>query len=153
MAANTSLTPTDLLSHSESLVPSVNFSDPMDISEYISHQLGPPHLALQTLIPLTVIYGIIFTLGFLGNISTCLVVFKYKYMQTPTNVYLSNLAISDLVTGCIAMEANACKQTYKKIDDLNRGLEAAWDDIPVQIVRAAVDAVPTRLRALIRARR
>ena len=36
--------------------------------------------------------------GVLGNVATICVILKNKYMHTPTNVYLANLAISDLLT-------------------------------------------------------
>jgi neuromedin U receptor 2 len=47
---------------------------------------------------ISVVYATIFVVGVLGNVSTILVILKNKYMHTPTNVYLANLAISDLLT-------------------------------------------------------
>ena len=69
-----------------------------DEAAYISKHLGDQHLPLTTIIPITVVYSIIFIVGVLGNVSTISVILKNKYMHTPTNVYLANLAISDLLT-------------------------------------------------------
>jgi len=69
-----------------------------DIAEYIASRLGAQHLPLTTIIPISVVYATIFVVGVLGNVSTILVILKNKYMHTPTNVYLANLAISDLLT-------------------------------------------------------
>lgn len=44
-----------------------------------------------------VIYTIIFVLGLLGNLIVCLVVIKNKAMQTVTNLFISNLALSDIL--------------------------------------------------------
>ena len=69
-----------------------------DEATYIAQHLGAQHLPLTTIIPITVVYSIIFIVGVLGNVSTICVILKNKYMHTPTNVYLANLALSDLLT-------------------------------------------------------
>lgn len=69
-----------------------------DKATYIARHLGAQHLPLTTIIPISVVYSIIFIVGVLGNVSTICVILKNKYMHTPTNVYLANLAISDLLT-------------------------------------------------------
>lgn len=74
-----------------------------DIPTYIAQHLGAQHLPLTTIVPISVVYAIIFVLGVLGNVSTICVILKNKYMHTPTNVYLANLAISDLLTHLVAM--------------------------------------------------
>eukprot|EP00095_Tigriopus_kingsejongensis_P007079 snap_masked-scaffold3566_size8204-processed-gene-0.0 protein:Tk07079 transcript:snap_masked-scaffold3566_size8204-processed-gene-0.0-mRNA-1 annotation:"g-protein coupled octopamine" len=77
----------------------MNVSDEIpDLSTYIEQRLGPRHLPLTTIVPMTVVYLFIFVFGLFGNLSTCLVIVRNKYMHTPTNVYLANLAISDLLT-------------------------------------------------------
>jgi hypothetical protein len=48
-------------------------------------------------IPITVIYVIIFVTGFVGNISTCIVISRNKSMHTATNYYLFSLAVSDFM--------------------------------------------------------
>lgn len=43
-----------------------------------------------------IIYTIIFVLGVLGNLLVCFVVIRNKAMQTVTNLFISNLALSDI---------------------------------------------------------
>lgn len=44
-----------------------------------------------------VIYTVIFVLGLIGNILVCFVVVRNKAMQTVTNLFISNLALSDIL--------------------------------------------------------
>lgn len=44
-----------------------------------------------------VIYTVIFVLGLLGNLLVCFVVIRNKAMQTVTNLFISNLAMSDIL--------------------------------------------------------
>ena len=69
-----------------------------DIDDFLLQSLGPRRLPLNWLIPLTVVYSIIFLTGIVGNICTCLVIARNQYMQTATNCYLFNLAIADMMT-------------------------------------------------------
>ena len=48
------------------------------------------------------------------------------------------------------LEDKACKKTWKNLDELKRALTLAWDEIPMETVRAAVEAVPKRLRQIIK---
>uniref|UniRef100_A0A7E4W2W9 G_PROTEIN_RECEP_F1_2 domain-containing protein n=1 Tax=Panagrellus redivivus TaxID=6233 RepID=A0A7E4W2W9_PANRE len=68
-----------------------------DVTKHVSDNLGdrcvPPSLVLPTVI----IYGLILILGVGGNLCTCLVIAKNKYMHSATNFYLFSLAISDLL--------------------------------------------------------
>lgn len=64
--------------------------DPTDI-------FGPQRDSLFIVIPITIIYSVIFFTGVLGNIFTCLVIVRNKSMHTATNYYLFSLAISDLL--------------------------------------------------------
>uniref|UniRef100_X2B220 G-protein coupled receptors family 1 profile domain-containing protein n=1 Tax=Capitella teleta TaxID=283909 RepID=X2B220_CAPTE len=59
--------------------------------------MGAKHPEYYKLIPVTVIYCVIFITGLIGNISTCVVIARNRYMQTATNYYLFNLAIADLL--------------------------------------------------------
>ncbi|XP_068153369.1 pyrokinin-1 receptor isoform X1 [Drosophila tropicalis] len=59
--------------------------------------LGPQRDSLNIVIPVTVIYGLIFFTGVVGNISTCIVIKKNRSMHTATNYYLFSLAISDFM--------------------------------------------------------
>jgi len=61
-------------------------------------QLGPRHLPYSSLIPMTVVYVLIFIAGMVGNCATCIVIAKNAYMQTATNYYLFNLAVADMLT-------------------------------------------------------
>ncbi|XP_018323317.1 pyrokinin-1 receptor-like [Agrilus planipennis] len=65
--------------------------------ELTSSPFGPKRDSLAVVIPITIIYVIIFIGGIVGNISTCLVVARNKKMHTATNYYLFSLAISDLL--------------------------------------------------------
>lgn len=58
---------------------------------------GPKRDSLYIVIPMTVIYAIIFLTGVIGNVSTCIVIAKNKSMHTATNYYLFSLAVSDLL--------------------------------------------------------
>lgn len=67
--------------------------------QYIESLLGPQRaLSLSWLIPLTFIYIMILILGVAGNLITILVILRFRYMQTITNLYLCNLAFTDLIT-------------------------------------------------------
>jgi hypothetical protein len=46
------------------------------VSLYIEQRLGARHLPLSTIIPITAVYACIFVVGVLGNVSTCLVIFR-----------------------------------------------------------------------------
>lgn len=49
------------------------------------------------MIILIMIYAVIFILGVLGNVVTCIVIAKNKSMHTAVNFYLFSLAVSDLL--------------------------------------------------------
>jgi len=52
---------------------------------------------LPVVIPITVIYILILVTGLLGNVITCVVIIRSRYLHTTTNYYLFSLAISDLL--------------------------------------------------------
>lgn len=58
---------------------------------------GPKRDPPSTVIPMTLIYTVILVTGVVGNICTCVVIARNKYMHTATNYYLFSLAISDLL--------------------------------------------------------
>lgn len=62
-----------------------------------SEMLGPKRDPLYIVIPITVMYLVIFVTGVIGNISTCIVISRNKSMHTATNYYLFSLAMSDLL--------------------------------------------------------
>lgn len=67
---------------------------------YSSHPISydyPVRDSLYIVIPLTVIYSLIFLTGMVGNVITCVVISRNKSMHTATNYYLFSLAVSDLL--------------------------------------------------------
>ncbi|XP_043253428.1 neuropeptides capa receptor-like [Colletes gigas] len=66
-------------------------------SEYLNVILGPKYLPLSMVLPITLVYVVIFVSGVVGNITTCIVIRKHPNMQTTPNCYLFNLAVSDLL--------------------------------------------------------
>lgn len=48
-------------------------------------------------IPMTVVYLILLITGVIGNVCTCIVIARNRYMHTATNYYLFSLAVSDLL--------------------------------------------------------
>ncbi|XP_013783945.2 pyrokinin-1 receptor-like [Limulus polyphemus] len=59
--------------------------------------MGPKRKTLFFVVPMTLVYVSILVTGAVGNICTCGVIAKNKYMHTATNYYLFSLAISDLL--------------------------------------------------------
>ncbi|XGW33702.1 hypothetical protein V3C99_017823, partial [Haemonchus contortus] len=50
------------------------------------------------------------------------------------------------------LESKACSMQHHTIDSLKRDLLRAWEEIPLEYLRATVDDFPSRLRACVRAR-
>ncbi|KAG1930432.1 neuropeptide Y receptor type [Pimephales promelas] len=48
-------------------------------------------------------YGLIFSLCMLGNLLVCFIVLKNRQMRTVTNIFILNLAISDLLVGILCL--------------------------------------------------
>ncbi|KAJ6225185.1 hypothetical protein RDWZM_003730 [Blomia tropicalis] len=59
--------------------------------------LGPIRDPLWTAVPMTILYILILVTGVIGNLVTCAVIVRNRYMHTATNYYLFSLAISDLL--------------------------------------------------------
>ncbi|GFN84739.1 neuromedin-u receptor 1 [Plakobranchus ocellatus] len=81
----------------------VNFSIVSE-HEYLEFYLGKRYLSNAIMITLMIIYSIIFFTGVVGNLCTCLVITRNRFLHTATNYYLFSLAISDMLTlflGCI----------------------------------------------------
>jgi hypothetical protein len=66
------------------------------VEEYLVRMLGPKHLPLAVVLPITIIYVTIFVSGVVGNVAVCVVIARNKSMRTATNYYLFSLAVSDL---------------------------------------------------------
>lgn len=71
--------------------------DNATIREFLELRLGPQHILLPIVIPLTILYVVVFVSGVVGNVTVCLVIARNSHFQTPTNYYLFSLAISDLL--------------------------------------------------------
>lgn len=63
----------------------------------LTESLGAQRDPLAIVVPVTVVYCLIFLTGVVGNISTCIVIKKNRSMHTATNYYLFSLAISDFM--------------------------------------------------------
>lgn len=71
--------------------------DNFDVWRYLEQTLEPRRDDLPTVITITFIYCVLFCTGVFGNVCTCIVIAKNKFMHTATNYYLFNLAVADLV--------------------------------------------------------
>nr|AFW03969.1 putative periviscerokinin/Cap2b receptor [Ixodes scapularis] len=74
-----------------------SLDDNATIREYLELRLGPQHILLPIVIPLTILYVVVFVSGVVGNVTVCLIIARNSHFQTPTNYYLFSLAISDLL--------------------------------------------------------
>ena len=64
--------------------------------QYLESYMGQQRIwGLPLTITITIIYCGVFFSGGIGNICTCIVVIRNRYMHTATNYYLLNLAVSD----------------------------------------------------------
>lgn len=72
-----------------------NFSNSTDSTSTTRNNENIYRDPLSIIVPITVIYAIIFIAGILGNVITCVVIATNKTMHTATNYYLFNLAVSD----------------------------------------------------------
>ena len=67
--------------------------------QFLEEVLGSEHKygKIQVWFP-SILYPIISLLGIPGNILTCLSIYKIPYMRTPSNFFIFNLALSDLLS-------------------------------------------------------
>ena len=94
--------------------------------DLLEDYLGPSRAqGLPETILLTVIYCIILISGIIGNVCTCIVIYKNQYMRTATNYYLFSLAISDVLTlilgKCLEFLFQGCHQCfclYMKLENI-----------------------------------
>ncbi|XP_063233068.1 neuropeptides capa receptor-like [Bacillus rossius redtenbacheri] len=66
------------------------------LEEYLLAVRGPKHLPNSIVVPITVVYVLIFVTGVFGNVAVCLVIVRNASMRTATNYYLFSLSVSDL---------------------------------------------------------
>ena len=83
---------------SSSASPSPSNSTEFDLDVFLKTHLGSRSRDLAGSLSLTVVYGIIFVTGLLGNACTCVVIATNGHLRTATNFYLFSLAVSDLLT-------------------------------------------------------
>ncbi|GLG99295.1 Pyrokinin-1 receptor [Gryllus bimaculatus] len=69
------------------------------VGDNVSFEMSAPATRdpLYIVIPITVLYSVIFFTGVVGNVVTCIVISRNKHMHTATNYYLFSLAVSDLL--------------------------------------------------------
>jgi len=60
-------------------------------------------LSSVTLVLISVTYGVIFLVGILGNVSVGLAVWGNRELRTPTNFFLLNLSVADLLVLLVCM--------------------------------------------------
>ncbi|CAD5125171.1 DgyrCDS13413 [Dimorphilus gyrociliatus] len=91
--------------------------DSSNLTQYVLENYGRKRQDLSIVIPMIIIYIIIFITGVFGNVATCLIIAKNRYMQTPTNAYLFNLAVADLIVLILGLPHEICItwQTYPDI--------------------------------------
>ena len=81
-----------------------------EASELVAHRMPRPNyhlilgeqkhsidLNLSFRIVFYLIYGLIFAFGIIGNLLVCWVVFRQTSMRTVTNIFIANLALSDIL--------------------------------------------------------
>uniref|UniRef100_W5NCT5 Motilin receptor n=1 Tax=Lepisosteus oculatus TaxID=7918 RepID=W5NCT5_LEPOC len=74
---------------------SLPFNETDDSAESL---LGPVSLfEPHTLVPVTAVCVVLFLLGVSGNVATLLVFWSFREMRTTTNLYLSSMALSDIL--------------------------------------------------------
>ncbi|XP_061540074.1 neuromedin-U receptor 1 [Phycodurus eques] len=89
------------------MTPDTNGSDihlentSVTLDKFLEKYLGPRRSPM--LLPICIIYLIIFLVGVFGNALTCTVISRNKVMWTPTNYYLFSLAVSDLLVLLLGM--------------------------------------------------
>ncbi len=49
------------------------------------------------------------------------------------------------------LETKACAKSHKSLDALKASLARAWDNIPQDIIRSAIDSIPKRIYRVISA--
>nr|CAD7457453.1 unnamed protein product [Timema tahoe] len=75
------------------------FVENTSINEHVlfGSGLGPVRDPYVIVIPITILYAVVFFTGVVGNAVTCIVIARNKHMRTATNYYLFSLAVSDLL--------------------------------------------------------
>lgn len=94
------LPPTIQFLHNESLLPLNDSYNATNRSSIGRFRMRPRDIGLEVQIP---IYVLIFLLSVVGNILVVVTLVQNKKMRTVTNVFLLNLAVSDLLLAVFCM--------------------------------------------------
>ncbi|CAF3373570.1 unnamed protein product [Rotaria socialis] len=75
----------------------LTFNEEDELSKSVVNFLGHRRRDKFVFPILTTLYAFIFSTGLMGNLCTCVTIWKSRDMHTPTNFYLFSLAVSDLL--------------------------------------------------------
>ncbi|KAL6736861.1 hypothetical protein Aduo_007164 [Ancylostoma duodenale] len=93
-----------------------------NVSTYVTNVMGKRCLSDSILISTVVAYSIIFVIGVVGNICTCLVIICNKSMHTHTNFYVFSLAVSDLLSLFLGLPM----ELYTAVDSAHPYVFGEW---------------------------
>lgn len=75
---------------------SYSYNNEWNVDSYLATHWGPKQLPIDVVVPITIVYVLIFVSGVVGNVAVCVVIVRNPSMHTATNCYLFSLAASDL---------------------------------------------------------
>lgn len=52
---------------------------------------------------LSLAYGLVLVVGLCGNVAVCLVIMRSRTMRSPTNLFIANLAIADILVNLLCL--------------------------------------------------
>ncbi|ESP05383.1 hypothetical protein LOTGIDRAFT_103326 [Lottia gigantea] len=81
-------------------------ADQRNITAYSSPDFIHPFSYLHIKIIFIILYGVVFTGCFIGNIGIILLIIKNKALRTRTNFFLANLAVADFCVGIFCVLPN-----------------------------------------------
>ncbi|XP_043478846.1 pyrokinin-1 receptor-like [Leptopilina heterotoma] len=93
--------------------PTIELRNNSPVEQYVKTIVDEYRDPMYIVLPITIIYVIIFFTGLIGNISTCVVISKNKSMHTATNYYLFSLAVSDLLLLISGLPSEMYTMWYK----------------------------------------
>ncbi|KAH3747932.1 hypothetical protein DPMN_182367 [Dreissena polymorpha] len=87
----------------DGIIQNTNGNYTSDVNTILTENLGNKHKGLVAALGLSFVYTVILLTGLIGNMCTCIIIRKNAYMHTTTNLYLFNLAISDMMILFVAL--------------------------------------------------
>ena len=111
-----------------------------DAASFLRRTVGPQELPLDVVLPITVVYALIFVTGVIGNVAVCLVIFRHPALQTATNFYLFSLAVADLTVLVLGKDGRAGGGVGRR-----DGVSSRFVDLEDLSVRSCVQAPITRV--------